>query len=415
MRSTIHRWLLSAALLAASTATAVPALAAGRGMLGVTTQSTDEDLRRGLDLTRDGLLVNQVFSDGPAQQAGLRKGDVILTYNSRAVTAPEELRQLVRDTEPGRSITLGIWRDGARRTLQVTLAEAPDSDDDSFNVPVPAMPRAPRAPRAPTAPRAPRAYDDDHSEHEHSGDVTRRIIINGKEVPEDEIDGKLEELGRKGIRIDHLNGVEGLEGLGDLKDLGKLKDLAKLKGMRDFEGLAPTPGGSTFFMPSAGRGRLGVRVEKLNDDLAQALGASGDQGVLVVQVLEDTPAQKAGIRAGDVIVRVGSDDVDSPEALVKALGDHDGAQVNLVILRKGTRREIQADLDSRSDDSVRERVRTGRPERIRIMEPGQGHQVYRWKTKDDAESGSDDSDLRAEMRQLKQELRELREQLRDKK
>ena len=120
MQSKMARWCVAAMLLAL---TAAPVLAAGRGWLGVTTQPTDGALRRGLDLTRDGLLVNQVTTDSPADRAGVRKGDVILTYNSRGVTEAEDLRQLVRDTEPGRDVSLGIWRDGGRRTLRVTVGD----------------------------------------------------------------------------------------------------------------------------------------------------------------------------------------------------------------------------------------------------------------------------------------------------
>jgi serine protease Do len=128
MRSKMASWCVAATLLAL---TAMPAFAAGSGWLGVTTQPTDEDLRRGLDLSRDGLLVNQVSQDSPADRAGLRKGDVILTYNSRTVTEPEDLRQLVRDTEPGRTVSLSIWRDGARRTLRVTVGDVSNSGDDN--------------------------------------------------------------------------------------------------------------------------------------------------------------------------------------------------------------------------------------------------------------------------------------------
>ena len=382
MRSKMARWLVAATLLAV---TSVPALAAGHGWLGVTTQSTDEDLRRGLDLSRDGLLVNQVSDESPADRAGLRKGDVILTYNSRTVTEPEDLRQLVRDTEPGRSASLGIWRDGSRRTLQVTVGEMPGNEDgdDSFDVPTP--PPTPRAPRAPLPPRESR--DSDH------GDMHRRVIINGKEVPEDEIDDTLKDMPTR------------IEGMGDLKDL---KELKGMKGMGSWSG----PGGSMLFAPMGmGRGRLGVRVEKLNDDLGQALGAEGDHGVLVVEVLEDTPAQKAGIRAGDVIVRVEGDEVDTPEALVKALAGHDG-KVDLTVLRRGSQRNVQAELQSRSELRTYSRDSRDRGYAPRNPEPGQGNRVYRERTKVD---NGDDGDLREEIRQLKQELRELRQQLEDKK
>src|SRR5438034_10556123 len=127
MRSKLASWCVAATLLALATA---PALAAGRGWLGVTTQATDEDLRRGLDLTRDGRLVNRVLEDSPADHAGLKKGDVILTFNSHTVTDPEDLRQLVRDTEPGRNVSLGIWRDGSRRTLELRVGELPGAEDE---------------------------------------------------------------------------------------------------------------------------------------------------------------------------------------------------------------------------------------------------------------------------------------------
>jgi S1-C subfamily serine protease len=81
MRSKLARWLAATSLLVIVTA---PALAAsssttGKGWLGVSTQSTDADLKKGLDLTQDGLLVNQVTRDSPADRAGLEKGYVILT------------------------------------------------------------------------------------------------------------------------------------------------------------------------------------------------------------------------------------------------------------------------------------------------------------------------------------------------
>src|SRR4249919_1720652 len=106
MSSNIARWLVTASLLALAVS---PLRAATQGWLGVTTQPTDADLRKGLNLTKDGLLVSQVARDSPADRAGLRKGDVILTYNSRSVTTPEQLRDQVRDTEPGRTVALGLW------------------------------------------------------------------------------------------------------------------------------------------------------------------------------------------------------------------------------------------------------------------------------------------------------------------
>jgi membrane-associated protease RseP (regulator of RpoE activity) len=173
---------------------------------------------------------------------------------------------------------------------------------------------------------------------------------------------------------------------------------------------------------ASGRGRLGVRVESLNSEMSEALGAEGDHGVLVVQVMEDSPAQKAGLRAGDIIVKVEDRTVDSPADLVQVLSEQEGS-VGLVVERKGVRKDLSADLDpgpgrsSRTyradgdDGDVRVRVTP----RIRTFrgnpEPGQGAKVYRWNTKD---GDGDSAELREEIRQLKEELRELREQLREK-
>jgi len=362
MRSKMARWLLAASLLALVTS---PVLAAGRGWLGVTTQPTDDDLRRGLDLSRDGLLVNQVSDESPADRAGLRKGDVILTYNSRSVTEPEDLRRLVRATEPGRTVSLGIWRDGSRRTLQVEVGSLPgsrDFDDERFDTPEPPTPPTPPAPPAP----------GDRSEH--------RLFINGREVPDDEMEGKL-----KDMKI-------------------------KMKGLDDMH-LFDDHGGNTFMAPMGmSRGRLGVRVEKLNGDLAQALGASGDHGVLVTEVIEDTPAQRAGIRAGDVIVSVEGDDVNDTDELVKALADRDG-KVSIDVLRRGGRRTVEAELEDRTEIRQKVRESLGRRNWTENPEPGRAPRVYRWKTKGDPDT---EADLRREIEDLKRELQELRDQLRDK-
>jgi membrane-associated protease RseP (regulator of RpoE activity) len=403
MQSKMARWWAAATLLVTLLAfTAAPTLASDRGWLGVTTQSTDGAMRRSLDLTRDGLLVNQVSDGSPADRAGVRKGDVILTYNSRGVTDAEDLRQLVRDTQPGREVSLGVWRDGQRRTLRVTVGDLDEADragsGNMFDTPEPPTPPSP-----PDAPRAPRAFGhgdsrgDDRGDPGDSnpGDTHRRVWVNGREVPQDEIDGTLKDMP-------------------DMGDMGDMKSLKDLKGLKDLRTLRDWPGpGGMMGMPGPARGRLGVRVEKLSDDLGQALGVEGDHGVLVTQVLEDTPAQRAGIRAGDVIVEVSGDNVDSPEELVKSLSSSEGS-VDLTVLRRGAQRRIRADLGSRSDTAP-EAPSFGRSgDRIRISEPGQGMRVYRMKTKDDS-GGETEADLRDQIRQLKQEIEDLKAEMRDNK
>jgi hypothetical protein len=381
MRSRLSFGVLTAALLAVA---AVPALAA-QGWLGVSTQQTDADLRRGLDLTRDGLLVSRVFADSPAERAGLKKGDVILRFDGQSVTEPEELRNAVREAGSGRTAKMEVWRLSAARTLEVKLAEVPTSEEDYYEVPVPPTPRTaptPPAPPAqdrsrapelqrntpPTPPAPPAAPDGDTRVH-------RKVYVNGRQLSEDEINEKLKELG--------------IEGMGDWHMWSD--DHA--------------PGSSMFY--GGTRGRLGVRVEKLTPELGEALGVPTGKGVVVLEVIEDTPAQKAGVRAGDVIIEVAGHEVNDRDDLTKALNDEAG-RVDIVLTRKGSRRTVQADLPEQKSFSWSRGP--GRTFSMRIPEPRRAPRVYRY---DAGPNDEGDAELREEMRQLKEELRELKQQLGD--
>lgn len=99
-------------------------------------------------------------------------------------------------------------------------------------------------------------------------------------------------------------------------------------------------------MPHAafgGRGRLGVRVRGLTDQLAEHFGAD-DGGALVASVSEGSPAAEAGLRAGDVIVRLGDRDVADPGDLVRAVRASDAGPVTVELLRDGDRRTVTVEL-----------------------------------------------------------------------
>ncbi len=95
-----------------------------RGYLGVyITQMTDEMADAfGMEEVR-GVLVQEVQPDSPAEQAGLEAGDVILEYNGERVDQPGHLQHLATTTDPGTEVTLILWRDGERLTLQVEVGQ----------------------------------------------------------------------------------------------------------------------------------------------------------------------------------------------------------------------------------------------------------------------------------------------------
>jgi serine protease Do len=95
-----------------------------RGLLGVTVQGVTGDLAQGLGLSRaEGALVSNVTPGGAADKAGIRRGDVILSYQGRPVVDTNSFRNEIAATRPGTTVSLQVLRDGKTRDVQATLAE----------------------------------------------------------------------------------------------------------------------------------------------------------------------------------------------------------------------------------------------------------------------------------------------------
>ena len=72
-----------------------------------------------------GALIGDVTPNSPAQKAGLEKGDIILDINGKPVNNSAELRMHVSLMAPGTKVDVKVFRDGAEKTLPLTLAEMP--------------------------------------------------------------------------------------------------------------------------------------------------------------------------------------------------------------------------------------------------------------------------------------------------
>ncbi len=101
-----------------------------RGWLGVRIQSVTDELAEGLGLDEaSGALVASVTPDGPAEDAGIKQGDVILTFDGRRVPDMRRLPRMVAETRIGKAVDVEVWRNKSERvTLQVTLGELPDDE-----------------------------------------------------------------------------------------------------------------------------------------------------------------------------------------------------------------------------------------------------------------------------------------------
>ena len=95
-----------------------------RGRMGVAIQEVSQSLAQsfGLDKPR-GALVAAVEPGGPADKAGIKPGDVLLSVNGKAVDRSAELPPLVAAVKPGTKANFDVWRDGAKRTIAVTVTE----------------------------------------------------------------------------------------------------------------------------------------------------------------------------------------------------------------------------------------------------------------------------------------------------
>ncbi|CAK8717059.1 hypothetical protein GCAAIG_06480 [Candidatus Electronema halotolerans] len=97
-----------------------------RGWLGLIIQDVDENLAQSFGLAKaEGILVSEVTPDAPAEKAGLKQGDVILSLNGSKLTDVNDLRNRVAMTAPGSTVTLDIIRNSQQQQVQVLIAEQP--------------------------------------------------------------------------------------------------------------------------------------------------------------------------------------------------------------------------------------------------------------------------------------------------
>jgi serine protease Do len=100
-----------------------------RGWLGVQIQNLTDELAeaKGLKVS-EGVLVGDVLDDGPAEKAGLKRGDVITHFEGRATKNTSQLRNMVARTQPGSRVELTVMRDGHERAVTLELGELKDEE-----------------------------------------------------------------------------------------------------------------------------------------------------------------------------------------------------------------------------------------------------------------------------------------------
>jgi len=230
--------------------------AAGRSYLGVDIRDVTTDRMAALKLKEErGVEITMVDADAPAGKAGLREHDVILDFNGTAVESEEQIRRLIREVPPGRTVAIGISRDGVPMKINVQLADHGAVVAQTFPRIIVPTPRARDFPR------------------------------NSMDLP---------------FQIQTYSSV------------------------------------------------LGVQTESLTRQLGEYFGVKDGEGVLVRSVEKNSAAEKAGLKAGDVIVKADNEKLTDRSDLSHILRNHrTGGKMTMVVIREKHEQTLTVTLPDR--------------------------------------------------------------------
>ena len=230
----------------------------GSSYLGVDTRDISADRLSALKLKEEhGVEVTLVDQDAPAGKAGIKEHDVILTLNGTQVESVEQLRRMIREIPSGRTVALGISRDGQPMTIKAQLA---DRKNAFFAGPKVKPFVAQVIPPMPVMPDI---------------DMPMSIVVVHSST------------------------------------------------------------------------RSGLMVENLTLQLADFFGAKNGHGVLVRSVDKGSRAEKAGFRAGDVIVKINGEPIHDSGDFTHAIHGRKTDSVNVGIIRDKKEQTLTLSLPER--------------------------------------------------------------------
>jgi serine protease Do len=229
--------------------------------LGVDIADVTTDRLAALKLKEEkGVEVTMVDQDAPAGKAGLKEHDVILTMNGVAIESGAQLRRMIHETPAGRTVTLGLSRDGQPMTVKVQLADK--HKEFAFATPHP------------------------------------DVHVNIPEIHVPDID----------IPAMHMIMV-------------------------------------------TSSARSGLTVENITPQLGEFFGVKNGDGVLVRAVEKGSRAERAGFRAGDVIVKINDHNVHDTSDFSHAVKSRNGNSVNVGVVRDKKEQKLTLTLPERKDSS----------------------------------------------------------------
>jgi S1-C subfamily serine protease len=277
------------------------------------------------DTTSDqrGVGIREVAANSPAARAGLQTGDLVLRVDGRAATL-EGLRSL--RFSPGDTVRFTIRRASRDRQIQVVAEPRPLAHGtrviEGSRIPAPTGARGPLRPTTVEVVRRP-------------GTEERVIVIDGDTTRIPVVSDSVVRL--IATRMDTVH-----------RQMRVLLADSLPAQLRRLEAATPemrihldTLRGRTYVVRPFEAGRhavAGAEFADLNPDLSSYFGA--ERGALVLRVAPDSPAARAGLTAGDVVVRVGTTAVTGVTQMRDEVGRSGRSPVQLEVIRRGQRRQI---------------------------------------------------------------------------
>ncbi len=116
------------------------------------------------------------------------------------------------------------------------------------------------------------------------------------------------------------------------------------------------------------RGYLGITMQNLTPELAEYFGLDTGNGVVVMDVEKDSPAEKGGLRKDDIIIRIDDRDIANSNEIRNLIGfTSPGTEVKLVVIRNGRERTLRVAVGAREESALAETGEIGRQLGLRVQ------------------------------------------------
>ena len=98
-----------------------------RGWLGIEAQTLSMDVLEAANLESGGVLVTAIMRNGPAENAGLVPGDIMISIDGKNVSSPDQAIETITELQPGKEVKINILRGWERQELTAKIAQRPES------------------------------------------------------------------------------------------------------------------------------------------------------------------------------------------------------------------------------------------------------------------------------------------------